>query len=256
MSWSHTETFTGAASRGVGGGYPPRGIYQFTTVKSEYLPGKKNPDERYMKLYHRIDACYAFNAGKVADALAESFVSDTTWVGQEIRNSVFFKHPSRSDGVNEGRERDLKAAFIAHGAPKAQVDPSTGQRQVSGSDFDNKPGYLLYDPPPQGAPRDVYPETRYLDANTFNKIQAGTQKVNWPQDRKGSAGAQNTAKQQAQAAMGTPGAAPTVPGAPGPAPVAAPVAPTVPSNGVDPSTVAAAVVPAPPGAASVASQSW
>jgi hypothetical protein len=123
--------------------------------------------------------------------------------------------------------------------------------------FDNRNGFLLYDPPPAGADRSVYAESRHIDADTFNKIVRGELPVRWPQDSKGAA----KARKQAQgAAMGRPAGAPAgaPAGVPAPRPVTPQAAAVIPGGQPAPGQVAGAMVPTPPGAAPAApvTQGW
>lgn len=243
MTWQHTVNFTGKAPKGVGGGWPPRGIYQFVTVRTEYKSAEKNPDAKYIRCFHKVTAAYLAQEDG-------SFVHDESQNDRELRENTFFQHSSYSAQANEIRETELKALLIAHGnGTREAMTASAGERPLNAGMFDGKSGYLLYDPPPAGSPRTVYPEVRYMDQETFTKVQSGKLKPNWPQ--KGNA--EKAARKGAQAAAmggGMPG------GAPGGPPVAptAPTAPGVPVNGAGPATVAAAAVPAPPGGA--VEQGW
>jgi hypothetical protein len=121
MSWSVEVQFSGKAPRGVGGGFPPRGLYQFTTTKTEV----KSPEGKTIRgIYfeHTITACYAIGED------GKTFAQDASWVNKVIKTRCFFPDANSSEGANEARERDLKAALLAHGnGDRDSLAASTGR---------------------------------------------------------------------------------------------------------------------------------
>lgn len=176
-----TVTWTGVPSRGVGLSFLPRCLIQVESYGTDCNAKSQKQQLPGTKLNHKVIQSYladeSGNLPKQPDNSLVGMVFDHLILDVGIEGA--------SKDANEIREADMKAAMVAHGAPREQVDVAAGSITIREDHFDGKSAWLIYDPPKEGATgNDAYPEIRYLRPNEVNDYKASIKRVPWPMDNK------------------------------------------------------------------------
>lgn len=216
--------------RGVGPGYLPRAGLVCRTLSSVETTANNKPDMVGVKITLQVEHAYVLGPdGKFG-------APDPQLAGREI--SVNAWYPKPGDNERHGIS-NLLTILVAYGAfskeQAKELIANRGAFNFGPGMFDGRPAFVLNDPPPDDAPGDNnFPETIWLDRDTFSKVVSNELSVTWPWDKKSAKMqakvAANPAASSAGQLVNTAAATPT------PRPASAPTTPTPASFAAPPTS--------------------